>query len=313
MHNPQLNRSRFSRVVAAAVVPPIKEHLTHQHHRTLWSLAGAATLLMACGGEDPSSLAANGIDTDVEGEELVLGTSEQALCQNDGGVNGVLAAIAVASANEMRRWLPTRDFQWNSSTGMLELSKYALPRCRDIASTVGCPNTKALLDMQSASANGKVVFPDGVRLDSARLRQTLKTYWNSQVACNNAGNCPVDYHDLKFHHTENGPCGTRFFYDAFEMNTRTPLTAEHANRFSNQLLFLGHPSNPFLAYSVQNDRASVDPTYGLTATSTTSSGRCTAACTMVSNSNVAGQCCSCKGVSRRFSTATWNRNTYLCQ
>jgi hypothetical protein len=288
--------------------------LNQQHLRTIWSLIGAASLALGCGGEDPSGgLEASGAGEDAEAEALLLGTSEQALCQNDGGVNGVLAAIAVASANEMRRWLPTRDFQWNSSTGMLELSKYALPRCRDIAATVGCPNTKALLDMQSASANGKVVFPDGVKLNSTLLRQTLKKFWDSQVACNNAGKCPVDYHDLKFHHTENGPCGTRFFYDAFEMNTTVPLTAEHAKRFSNQLLFLGHPSNPFLAFSVEKDRASVDPTYGLTATSTTTSGRCTAACTMVSNSNLSGQCCSCKGSMRRFSAATWNKSTYLCQ
>jgi len=243
----------------------------------------------------------------------MLGTSEQALCQNTGGVNGVLAALAVASANEMRRWLPTRDFQWNTSTGMLELSKYALPRCRDIASTVGCPNSAALLAMQNASANGKVTFPGNVKLDSTLLRQTLKKYWDSQVACNNAGNCPVDYHDLKFHHTESGPCGTRYFYDAFEMNTSQPLTAEHASRFSNQLLFLGHPSNPFLAYSVQNDRASVDPTAGLTASSSTTSGSCTAACAVISNANLAGRCCTCSGAMRRFSASTWNASTYLCQ
>jgi hypothetical protein len=267
---------------------------------------GVAALLLACGGED-----IDGVGT--YAEEGELGTAEQALCQNDGGVNGVLAAIAVASANEMRRWLPTRDFQWNASTGALELSKWALPRCRDDAATVGCPNTKALLDLQSPGANGKVTFPGNVKLNSTLLRQTLKRYWDSQVACNAAGKCPVDYHDLDFHHTEAGPCGTRYFYDAYEMNTQKPLTAEHAARFSNQLLFLGHPSNPFLAYSVERDRASVDPTYGLTATNATTSGRCSAACTMMSNSNLSGQCCSCNGATRRFARSSWNKTTYLCQ
>jgi hypothetical protein len=274
-----------------------------RYQRRIGALAAAASLSMACGGEDMVG----------EGEELALGTAEQALCQNDGGVNGVLAAIAVSSANEMRRWLPTRDFEWNASTGMLQLSKYALPRCRDNAATLGCPNTVALLDMQKASASGRVTFPGNIKLDSTLLRQTLKRYWDYQVACNAAGNCPVDYHDLKFHHTEAGPCGTRYFYDAFEMNTTTPLTAEHAIRFSNQLFFLGHPSNPFLAYSVANDRASVDPTYGLTATNSTTSGSCAAACTMVSNRNLSGQCCSCNGSLRRFATSAWNTNTYICQ
>jgi len=270
-------------------------------------LAGAAALLGACGGEPLAQDTENGDD------EVLVGKSEEALCQNDGGVNGVLAAIAVAAANEMRRWLPTRDFQWNTSTGMLELSKYALPRCRDNAATLGCPNTVALLDMQKASASYNVTFPGNVRLNSAALRQTLKTYWDAQVACNNAGNCPVDFHDLKFHHTATGPCGTRYYYDAFEMNTTTPLTAEHANRFSNQLLFLGHPTNPFLAYSVEADRASVDPTYGLDDTGTTSTGSCAAACTMISVTSRLGACCSCNGMTKRFARSAWNSNTYLCQ
>jgi hypothetical protein len=266
---------------------------------------GAAALLAACGGNDS--------DIESGAEELELGTSEQALCQNDGGVNGVLAAIAVAGANEMRRWLPTRDFQWNPTTNSLELSKYALPRCRDNAATLGCPNTKALLDLQSPAANGRVTFPGNIKLDSTLLRNTLKRYWDTQVACNAAGNCPVDFHDLKYHHTEAGPCGTRYFYDAFEMNTTSPLTAEHAVRFSNQLLFLGHPANPFLAYSVESDRASVDPTYGLTGKGTTSTGTCSAACTMISSSSVAGACCSCNGMIKRYYRSAWSTTTYLCQ
>jgi len=270
-------------------------------------LAGAAALLGACGGEPLAE------DSQTGEDEVLLGKSEQALCQNDGGVNGVLAALAVAAANEMRRWLPTRDFQWNTATGMLELSPYALPRCRGIAATLGCPNTVALLDMQKASASGKVTFPGNVKLDSAVLRQTLKTYWDSQVACNAAGNCPVDYHDLQFHHTAVGPCGTRYFYDAFEMGTTNRLTAVHAARFSNQLLFLGHPTNPFLAYSVEADRASVDPTYGLDASGTTATSWCAAACTMISTTSRVGACCSCNGVTKRFVRSAWNTSTYLCQ
>jgi hypothetical protein len=265
-------------------------------------IVGMSALLAACGSSDES-----------DAEALELGTSEQALCRNDGGVNGVLAAIAVAAANEMRRWLPTRDFQWNAKTGQLELSKHALPRCRDNAATVGCPNTKALLDLQNPAASGRVVFPDGVRLDSSLLRSRLKSLWDAQVACNNAGNCPVDYHDLKFHHTEAGPCGTRYFYDAFEMNTLTPLTAVHAQRFANQLLFLGHPNNDFLAFSVENERASVDPTYGLSTSDKTTTGSCVAACTKISTESLTGACCSCNGSYKRYSKSAWSTTTYLCQ
>jgi hypothetical protein len=265
-------------------------------------IVGISALLSACGSSDES-----------DADALELGTSEQALCQNDGGVNGVLAAIAVAAANEMRRWLPTRDFRWNATTGMLELSTYAFPRCRDNAATVGCPNTKALLDLQNWAASGRVTFPGGVKLDSWLLRSRLKSLWDAQVACNDAGNCPVDYHDLKFHHTEAGPCGTRYFYDAFEMNTLNPLTAEHAQRFSNQLLFLGHPNNDFLAFSVENERASVDPTFGLNSSSQTTTGSCSPACTRISTANLNGACCSCNGSYRRYYQSSWSTSTYLCQ
>jgi hypothetical protein len=295
------------------------------------SIGGTAVLLgllSACGAESLDIEGNSASLSEDNGEAMELGTNEQALCQNNGGVNGVLAAIAVASANEMRRWLPTRDFQWNNTTGMLELSGYALPRCRPESTgdptTTGCPNTRALLDLQKPSAHGVVTFEGNIKLDSYLLRYTLKTYWDQQVACNSAGYCPVDFHDLKYHHSAMGPCGTRFFYDAFEQcdprdgpcgpqSPRAPLTAEHANRFSNQLLFLGHPSNPFLAFSVEDDRASVDPTYGLTESPVTSTGSCQAACTMFSDTSVVGACCSCNGASRRFARSTINPNLYLCR
>src|SRR5688572_8568995 len=168
----------------------------------------SAALLGACGG-DPLTEASDSSEDSSE-DEVLLGKSQQALCQNSGGVNGVLAALAVASANEMRRWLPARDFQWNATTGMLELSKYALPRCRPEytgdSTTTECPNTKALLDLQKSTAHLRVTFEGNIKLDSYLLRKTLKAYWDQQVACNAAGSCPVDYHDLKFHHTEAGPC-----------------------------------------------------------------------------------------------------------
>jgi len=256
--------------------------------------------LTGCGGEPLS-------DEDLAHEEL--GTYEQALCSNVGGVNGVLAALAVASANEMRRWLPTRDFQWNSYTGMLELSMHALPRCPNRY----CTNVIAMLDLQRPAAHGKVTFSGDVTLDSTLLRKTLKNYWNSQVACNAAGNCPVDYHDLTYNHKKDGPCGVRYFYNAFEMGTKKPLDAAQANRFSNQLLFLGHPQNPFLDFKVEDGRASVDPTYGLTEKNSASAGSCEAACTRFSASNIVGKCCSCNGKNKKYARSTFSGHIYLCK
>jgi len=46
---------------------------------------------------------------------------------------------------------------------------------------------------------------------------------------------------------------------------------------------------------------------------TTATGSCVAACTKVTTTNVAGACCSCGGVTKKFVKAAWNNTTFLCQ
>jgi hypothetical protein len=53
--------------------------------------------------------------------------------------------------------------------------------------------------------------------------------------------------------------------------------------------------------------------YGLNPDATTTTGTGAAACTKISTTSVAGQCCSCGGVSKKFVKATFNANTFLCQ
>src|SRR5687768_2408584 len=69
-----------------------------------------------------------------------IGSLEQPLCENIGGTNAVMTGLAVAAGRELGRWLPERDFQWNSSTGRLELSINAEPRCRGMSPTATCGN-----------------------------------------------------------------------------------------------------------------------------------------------------------------------------
>jgi hypothetical protein len=57
----------------------------------------------------------------------------------------------------------------------------------------------------------------------------------------------------------------------------------------------------------------IDPTYGLNDEDTTSSGSCTAACTKITTTNIAGACCSCNSVQKTFKRSSFNVNTYLCQ
>ncbi|HTV17871.1 MAG TPA: hypothetical protein VMG12_04350 [Polyangiaceae bacterium] len=67
--------------------------------------------------------------------EAELGTLEQTLCENKGGTNAVMTALAVAAGRELRRWKPETDFKWNTSTGRLELSAAGLARCGAKSST----------------------------------------------------------------------------------------------------------------------------------------------------------------------------------
>jgi hypothetical protein len=96
--------------------------------RLAMGVLAVTTVGVACGGQgiegDDSSLALD--EADSTGE---IGTLEQALCENTGGTNAVMTALAVAAGRELRRWKPEADFTWNNSTGRLELSSTGAARC----------------------------------------------------------------------------------------------------------------------------------------------------------------------------------------
>ncbi len=143
----------------------------------LLGVVGVGGGLMGCAGADFEPTSESEYDSaalesiDEAGE---IGTLEQALCENKGGTNAVMTALAVAAGKEMGRWLPERDFQWNSTKGMLELSPNAAPRCRTQSPTTLCSNTQALLDMQKPEANGKVSFPGNISSIRTRSRQSSR-------------------------------------------------------------------------------------------------------------------------------------------
>lgn len=220
-----------------------------------------------------------------------------------------MTAIAVAAGREMGRWLPERDFQWNDSTGMLELSPHAYPRCPNRQ----CTNTQALLDMQKPAAHGKVTFPGNIKLDSNLLKSKLKSSWKAQKSCNDAGKCNAPNHDLRFLYSEKGSCDRKFFFNPLKMGTSTRLSQSDADKLKNKLRFLGYPENKMLNFYIRNGEVSVDPTYGLNDGASSKVGSCDAACTKVTSSNVSGKCCSCNGSTKKFARSAFNANVYLCQ
>jgi len=240
----------------------------------------------------------------------VLGQAGEALCANGDGVNSAMAALAVAAAKELGRWNPTTDFApgtgapWHTT-----LTATGKARCADKK----CWQTQAILDLQKAPPNS-VKFGNVV-LNSNNLISTLTARWNEQKNCELRGgtgdtNCTAEQHQLTFKSSAPGACDTVFTFDA---KSTTGGALKNANQLKNKLMFVGYPSNPYLAFSSTGTTVSVDPTYGLNPDGSTSSGTCSAACTKISSTSVTGSCCSCNGVSGKYAVSAWSATTYTCK
>jgi hypothetical protein len=240
-----------------------------------------------------------------------LGQTEAAMCANGDGVNSAMAALAASTAKELGRWNPTVDFAAGTaaSNWYTTLTATGKARCADGK----CANTQALLDLQKSTPNsvkfGTVVF------NANNFVSQLTSNWNAQKNCELRGgtgdaNCSAEQHKLTFKSKVAGACDTIFTYDA---TSPTGGALAAPAQLKNKLLFFGGTGNPYLAFSSTGTTVSIDPTYGLTENVATTSGSCTAACTAVSASNLAGGCCTCNGVNKKFVKSTWNALTYLCQ
>jgi hypothetical protein len=253
-------------------------------------------------------LAAGCNEAPMSSEEI--GQNEEALCANGDGVNSAMAALAVAAAKELGRWNPTVDFlPKNSAPWITELTATGRARCADGK----CWNTQAILDLQKAGT-AKVML-SGVQLNANNLVSTLTARWNEQKNCELRGgtgatNCTAEQHKLTFKSQQAGSCDTIFTFDA---KTPTGGTLTAPAQLKNKLIFVGGTSNPFLAFSSTGTTVSIDPTYGLNEGGTTTTGSCTAACTKLSATSIAGACCSCAGVTRQFVKSAWSATTFLCQ
>ena len=179
---------------------------------------------------------------------------------------------------------------------------------------------QALLDMQYDQAKGKIFFQGTgskkVELNPVALRDRLVAKWKEQQSCDTSakdgesGSCPKEEHKLTFVSAAKGSCDTDFTFNV----KRTDGTAlKYPGQLKHKLRF-ADTGNGYINFTpLPNGDFKIDPTYGLNPEGTTTTGSCTAACTKVSTTSVAGQCCSCGGVNKTFAKATFNANTYLCQ
>jgi len=297
------------------------------------SLAVAAGAFMGCGSED-----FNGSIDDVDGnavssddlgsdenastDESDYGTAAEALmsCSNPDGTNSVMAALAVAVAQQLGRWNATKDLDGTGSMLVLRSGSDASgpigkSRCADGT----CARVQALLDMQSSAAAGKVYIQGTgttkVLLDPSALRSRMLAKWNEQRTCDQAprngtaSDCTTEQNVLKYVSAAAGGCDMNFTFSAKGTNG---LALQYINQLKNELKF-ADSVNPYLNFTnLGNGYVSIDPTYGLDDDGTSSTGSCSAACTKISTTSLVGTCCTCAGVSKLYSKAAWSNTTFLC-
>ncbi|HTV24697.1 MAG TPA: hypothetical protein VMG12_38660 [Polyangiaceae bacterium] len=279
------------------------------------------------------------VDTLAAESDGELGSLEQALqnCANPDGTNAVMAAFAVAVGQELKRWESTKDFvmfttsgQSESSPGMQQAIKLTSgtgpdgkPRGKSRCADGKCAKVQAILDMQYEQARGKIYIQgetsqNKVLLDPAALRSRMVAKANyEQKTCDDnakdgdANRCPKEAHVLTPIGTVSlGGCGVHY---KFGVKKDTGAALQYPAQLKGKLTFADQTNGWVDFRNLGGGYVAIDPTSGLNEGVTTTSGSCTSGCTRISTTNVAGQCCSCGGATKKFVKTTFNANTYLCQ
>lgn len=287
------------------------------------ALTLTTTALVGCSAGDMEGVDGEYSEDDATMEEsMEVGQLEQGLmnCSNVDGTNSVMAALAVSTAQELKRWQPSKDFVVFTTSGWSESSpgmQQAIKLTATGKSQCGgnCMNTQALLNMQYDQANDKIKLPGNVTLNPGALRSRLVAKLRDQATCESrpvnggSSNCPVEEHKLAFQRAEKGGCDTNYFFKA---STPTGTALKFPAQLKNKLIWVDQ-YNPYVQFQSVGDVVSIDPTYGLNEQGSTSSGSCTAACTKISSSTAtAGQCCTCNNATKKYVKSGWSATTFLC-
>ena len=296
------------------------------------SVAVAAGGFIGCGAQDFDASSDDVMSGDLVGDqnasldESDIGTTDEALmsCSNPDGTNSVMAALAVAVAQELGRWQAGKDFVVGYNAGEI----LALGSGYDASGPIGksrcadgkCAKVQALLDMQlDASANKVYLQGSGtlkVLVNPGALRSRMVSKYREQRdydarAKDGALDQPAkEEHKLAFVSAAKGGCDTNF---TFKATKPTGAALLYPNQLKYNLAF-ADIHNPYVNFTnLGNGNVSVDPTYGLDDDNTTTApGACTAACTKISTTSLAGGCCSCGGLQKAFQKAAWSAVTFLC-
>jgi hypothetical protein len=263
-------------------------------------------------------------------EQESTGSDHLALmnCSNPQGTNAMIAALAVAAANELGRWNVTTDFQKVTNSNwqtVLGLSPAGLSRCSSRGHS--CPNIQALLFFQDTRYDNYIRFPGNVKLSAYSYQARLTAGFDAQKICEDraklnppkpgqtpsSDTCYAEEHLLKLTGTVPGGCDMNFTY-----NVTTPSGGllKYPQLLKNKLIWANDGGsaqvlNPYIQFTSTARSVTVDPTFDLNQPGSASGGSCTVSCQKYSTSNIAGNCCTCNGKSGTFfSSAT--ANVYKC-
>jgi hypothetical protein len=251
------------------------------------------------------------------------GTAEEAACSNMQGTNAMIAAVAVAVAQELGRWNMSADFK--TITGAynqqhLALSPAGQSRCTQRGHN--CENIKALLFFQDARYDNYIRFPGNIKLSAWSYAARLVAGYNAQKTCESratqnptsADACPAEDHLLTLAGTSPGPCDMNFTFDA-----RTPAGGllRWPHLLKNKLIWANDGGsttnpNPYIAFQSTASTVTIDPTWDLNQPGQASGGSCIVTCQKYDrNNNLTGQCCTCNGQSGTFFLSP-SANVYKC-
>jgi hypothetical protein len=263
-------------------------------------------------------------------EQESAGSDHLALmnCSNPEGTNAMIAALAVAVANELGRWNVTTDFQkfttrkWQTVVG---LSPAGLARCSSRGHA--CPNVKALLFFQDTEYDNYIRFPGNVKLSAYSYNARLIAGFDAQKICEDrakinppkpgqvpsSDTCYAEEHLLTPAGTAPGGCDMNFTYNA---TTPSGGLLVYPQLLKNKLIWANDGGsaqvlNPYVQFTSTARSVTVDPTSNFNQPGSASGGSCLTACQKFSTSNISNTCCSCNGASGVFQLSP-TANFYKC-
>lgn len=216
------------------------------------------------------------------------------------------ASLAVAVAQELRRWEPDIDFEIDTQRYGVRLTSSGYDQC-SANGKAGCPVVSELLALQF---HGE---PEIRGHDENQFRDVLYAHMMRYMTFRSRSSSPP-IEDVRLRATTitAGPCGPMHWFVSSDPDA--------SKLWSRMIAYGGRdtlgqaPENPFLNFSTRGHLVGIDPNNDMTGGSvTTSSGACSTAPSLIDPSGGrAGLCCYVDGSYGRYVRVPGTRSVYAC-